>query len=440
MSIKPKLNLLDTTVAVISLVIGIGIFRTPALVAKETGSVELFFAAWIAGGIIALFGGLTFAELGSRKPYAGGFFKLASEAYHPAVAFMINWLGIVITSGATYAAVMLLGAEYLTNLIPIEGIASPTGLKITATIIVLIIFAINYLGIKTSAMVLNFITFLKITIIIIFSALAIFISANSDGTSNAPVLTQSNSLFSAFTNGLISVFFSYGGYQLVMNLCADVIEPKKNLKRGIITGVLITIGIYLLINFGYYKMLGINGVANSPLIAADIAQLIFGSTGSKIISFIIFISAAGFVNVSMLHLPRIYHAMAEEKVVPKAFMKMNEKTQVQEFTLIFLTLVILFFIVMQGQFDKLINIIMFNDNLAIAVVASTIFVYRRRKEEADLYTGFKVNPAIHFVYVLFLLIVAFKAFSLDYVSGIYSILVLLSGLPLYFLIRKFSKF
>lgn len=438
MSIKPKLNLLDTTVAVISLVIGIGIFRTPALVAKETGSVELFFAAWIAGGVIALFGGLTFAELGSRKPFAGGFYKLASEAYHPAVAFMINFLGIVITSGATYAAVMLLGAEYLSGLIPIEGISSPVGLKITATIIVLIIFIINFLGIKTSATVLNIITISKIGVIVIFSAVAIFLSGSGD-TSKPVEIVQNSSLFSAFTNGLISVFFSYGGYQLVMNLCADVIEPNKNLKRGIITGVLLTIGIYLLINYGYYKMLGFNGVAGSPLIAAEVAQLIFGSAGNKIISFIIFISAAGFVNVSMLHLPRIYHAMAEEKVVPKAFMKVNEKTQVQEFTLIFLTFVILFFIIMQGQFDKLINIIMFNDNLAIAVVASTIFVYRRRKEETDLYEGFKVNPLIHFIYVLFLLIVAFKAFSQDYVSGLISLLVLFAGLPLYFIIRKFSK-
>jgi len=438
MSIKPKLNLLDTTTAVISLVIGIGIFRTPAIVAKETGSVELFFAAWIAGGVIALFGGLTFAELGSRKPFAGGFYKLASEAYHPAVAFMINFLGIVVTSGATYAAVMLLGAEYLSGLIPIEGISSPIGLKISASIIVLIIFIINFLGIKTSANVLNIITISKIGVIVIFAAIAIFISGGA-GTNSAPVVAQNNSLFSAFTNGLISVFFSYGGYQLVMNLCADVIEPKKNLKRGIITGVLLTIGIYLLINFGYYKLLGFNGVASSPLIAADMAQLIFGSAGHKIISFIIFISAAGFVNVSMLHLPRIYHAMAEEKVVPKAFMKVNEKTQVQEFTLIFLTLVILFFIIMQGQFDKLINIIMFNDNLAIAVVASTIFIYRRRKEETASYDGFKVSPVIHFIYVLFLLIVAFKAFSLDYVSGLFSLLVLFAGLPLYFIIRKFSK-
>ena len=437
MNIKPKLNLLDTTVAVISLVIGIGIFRTPAIVAKETGSIELFFAAWLVGGIIAILGGLTFAELGSRKPFAGGFYKLASDAYHPAVAFMINWLGIVITSGATYAAVMLLGAEYLSVLIPIEGINSPIGLKITATIIVLVIFIINYLGIKTSATVLNFITISKIAVIIIFSAIAIFITGDSS-VSNAPQITQSNSLFSAFTNGLISVFFSYGGYQLVLNLCGDVIEPKRNLKRGIIIGVLITIGIYLLINFGYFKLLGINGIANSPLIAADMAQIIFGSAGSKIISFIIFISAAGFVNVSMLHLPRVYSAMAEEKVVPKAFMKINEKTQVQEFTLLFLTFVILFFIIMQGQFDKLINIIMFNDNLAIAVVASTIFVYRRKKEETEIYTGFKVSPIIHFIYVLFLLIVSFKAFSQDVVSGIISLGVLALGLPLYFIIRKLS--
>lgn len=433
MNIKPKLTLLDTTVAVISLVIGIGIFRTPALVAKETGSTELFFAAWITGGIIALLGGLTFAEIGSRKPFAGGFYKLVSEAYHPALAFMVNWLGVIITSGATYAAVMILGAEYLSLLIPIDGINSPIGLKLTASLIVIILFIINYLGIKTSAKVLNVITIFKIGIIIIFSLLAIFISGNS--TSTPPQLAQNNSLFSAFFNGLIAVFFTYGGYQLIMNLCADVIEPKRNLKRGIIYGVIITIILYLLINFGYFKLLGINGIANSPLIAADTAGIIFGSAGSKIISFIIFISAAGFVNVSMMHLPRIFHAMAEDKVIPEKFMRVNDKTQVQEFSLTFLTIVILIFIIFQGQFDKLINIIMFNDNLVIAIVASTIFVYRS-KMQSEEYTGFKVNPIIPIIFILFLLIVSFKAFSQDYTSGFISLFVLILGLPIYFLMKK----
>jgi basic amino acid/polyamine antiporter, APA family len=438
MSIKPKLNLLDTTVAVVSLVIGIGIFRTPALVAKETGSPGLFFAAWITGGIIALLGGLTFAELGSRKPFAGGFYKLASEAYHPAIAFMFNWLGVVITSGATYAAVLILGSEYLSALIPIEGINSPLGLKITSTCIVIILFVINYLGIKTSATVLNIITISKIGIIIIFSFLAIFISGNNT-TAPATPLIQNTSLFSAFAGGLIAVFFTYGGYQLVMNLCADVIEPKRNLKRGIILGVATTIVLYLLINFGYYRLLGIEGIANSPLIAADTAKIIFGSAGSKIISFIIFISAAGFVNVSLMHLPRIFHAMAEDKVIPSKFMKVNEKSQVQEFTLIFITLIILIFIIFQGQFDKLINIIMFNDNLVIAVVASTIFVYRKRKSDSEEYTGFKVNPIIPAIFILFLLIVSFNAFSKDIVSGLISILVLFLGLPIYYVLKKTVK-
>ncbi|MFA5405289.1 MAG: amino acid permease [Ignavibacteria bacterium] len=438
MSIKPKLNLLDTTVAVVSLVVGIGIFRTPALVAKETGSPELFFAAWITGGIIALLGGLTFAELGSRKPLAGGFYKLASEAYHPALAFMINWLGVIITSGATYAAVLILGSEYLSALIPIEGINSPFGLKITATCIVIILFIINFLGIKTSATVLNAITISKIGIIIIFSFLAIFISGNNADTPVVPLI-QNPSLFSAFSNGLIAVFFTYGGYQLIMILCAGLIEPKRNLKRGIIFGVVTTIIVYLLINFGYYKLLGTEGVANSPLIAADTARIIFGSTGSKIISFVIFISAAGFVNVSLMHLPRIFYAMADDKVIPSVFMKVNDKTQVQEYSLILLTIIILIFIIFQGQFDKLLNIIMFNDNLVIAIVASTIFVFRKRKSDTVEYTGLKVNPIIPAIFILFLLIVSFKAFSQDITSGLISILVLFLGLPIYFILRKTVK-
>jgi amino acid transporter len=98
---------------VVSLVIGIGIFRTPSIVARDTGSPELFFTAWITGGVICLIGGLVFAEIGARNPVAGGFYKIVSDAYHPAIAFMLNWLLIIITSGATFAAVALIASEYL---------------------------------------------------------------------------------------------------------------------------------------------------------------------------------------------------------------------------------------------------------------------------------------------------------------------------------------
>lgn len=435
---------------VVSLVIGIGIFRTPAIVAKDTGSPEIFFLAWLTGGVICLLGGLTFAEIGSRKPLAGGFYKVVSDAYHPAFAFMLNWLGVIITVSATFAAVAFIASEYLIksigDFIPFinyQSIASENGIKITASLITLFLFFINYIGIKSGSRLLNFITVLKIAIILIFAVSAFFTSAPplENPVSNSSNASFFTALFGFFI-GLRAVFFTVGGYQLTTNLAADVIEPKKNLPKAIIIGVLIVIILYLLINFGYYKLLGFNGIANSNLIAADMANIIFGSAGSRIISMAIFISAAGFLNATIMYIPRTYHAMAQDNIIPPIFKKVNPKTQVQEFVLIFMFLLILLFTFTLGKFDRILNVIMFNDSLVIAITASTIFIFRYRSAREKLtFDGFKTPfyPAIPVLFILFLLIVSFFSFREDLSSGLMSLLVLVLSLPLFFIFRYINK-
>jgi len=435
---------------VVSLVIGIGIFRTPAIVAKDTGSPEMFFLAWLTGGFICLIGGLTFAEIGARKPFAGGFYKVVSEAYHPAFAFMINWLGVIITVSATFAAVAFIASEYLIksigDFIPFinyQSLSSENGIKITASIITFFLFFINYIGIKSGSRLLNFITVLKIAIILIFAVSAFFTSSpnkvsTSTVTSNANFISA---LFGFFI-GLRAVFFTVGGYQLTTNLAADVIEPKRNLPKAIITGVIAVIALYLLINIGYYKLLGFNGIANSNLIAADMADIIFGSAGSKIISMAIFISAAGFLNATILYIPRTYHAMAEDCIIPAIFKKVNLKTQVQEFVLIFMFILILFFTFTLGKFDSVLNVIMFNDSLVIAVTASTLFIFRYRSSKDKIqFDGFKTPfyPILPAIFILFLLIVSFFSFKEDLLSGLLSLLVLSLSFPLFFIFRYINK-
>ena len=453
MSIKPKLNLFDTTMVVVSLVIGIGIFRTPAIVARDTGSVEMFFLAWITGGVICLIGGLIFAEIGARKPFAGGFYKLVSEAYHPSIAFMLNWLGLIITLSATFAAVSIIASEYLIKAIgDVQPFINPVylksgnGIKITAALIVLILFIINFIGIKSGAITLNIITVIKILIILFFSFISIFFKTDSNAELLKPAIEPSGTgvplMLLGFAIGLRAVFFTVGGYQITTNLAADVKNSRKNLPLGIITGVIIVVTLYLLINYGYYKLLGFEGIVKSDLIAADMANAIFGPIGSRIISLAIFISAAGFMNATIMYTPRVYHAMAEDKVLPKIFMKVNEKNQVQEFGLIFMFVLILIFILTQGTFDRILNVIMFNDALVIAVTASTIFVFRyRTKKQNQQWDGFKIPfyPVLPVVFVFFLLLVSFMSFREDVISGCISLGILFLCYPLYRVMVKYIK-
>ena len=239
MSIKPKLNFLDITMAVVSLVIGIGIFRTPSIVAQNTGNTLLFFTAWILGGFIAMMGGLVFAEIGSRKPLAGGFYKIVSEVYHPSIGFMLNWVYFFINC-ASFAAVCLIGSEYLCYILPINEEYLTIYIKLISICVTLLLFIINFIGIKMGSIALNIITFLKISMILLFSILAFVFSIENGANQNIDIshISSGNPIL-ALGTGLIAVFFTYGGYQMTMNLCSDVLKPKRNIPLGIFTGIII---------------------------------------------------------------------------------------------------------------------------------------------------------------------------------------------------------
>ena len=149
MKLKPKLNYFDLTMIVISLVIGIGIFRVPSTIAQNAETPAIFYTVWVIGGLIAACGALIFAEIGSRLPVAGGFYKIFSHCYHPALAFMFNWTQIII-NGASAAVVGIIGAEYINPFLP-ATFQGDAGVKITVTFIVLLLGTLNYLGIKMGA-------------------------------------------------------------------------------------------------------------------------------------------------------------------------------------------------------------------------------------------------------------------------------------------------
>ena len=175
MTEKPKLSLFDFIMIVVSLVIGMGIFRTPANVAAASPTPFLFFASWIAGGLVALCGALTYAEIGSRFPVAGGYYKIFSYAYHPSIAFAVNCI-ILISNAASLAGVALIGAEYITGVIFPNTKEIATTQIVIAVLSILIFYGVNLLGLKMSARAQNVLTIIKISMVLLLIA-PLFFSA-----------------------------------------------------------------------------------------------------------------------------------------------------------------------------------------------------------------------------------------------------------------------
>jgi len=438
MSIKAKLSTFDATMIVVSLVIGIGIFRTPAMVASSTGTPIIFFGAWILGGFISLLGALTFAEIGSRFPRPGAFYKVVAESYHPSVAFMLNWSNVTIVNGAGGAGVAMIGAEYLIPLIFPESMRTPALTQWTAAGLVLVLLLINYFGIKTGAWAQNILTVIKIGMILLLGFVAFSYVGVKPPAEAAPL--TSNPFWMALGIGLISVFYTYGGYQCTLNFGGDIKEPERNMPRAIFFGIAIIIGLYLLINLAYFSVLGLPGIAGAKLVAAEVARVCFGQSAYLLVSIAIFLSALGFVNVTLMQIPRSYYAMAQDGALPPIFMKVNQKTQTQEFTLLFFGGTILLSIVFLGTFERLVNYVMIFDTLNNALVASTVFVLRRRGITSPNGKAYQVPfyPFLPAFFVLFLLFITVNIIVTQPESLIVGGLILLAGYPVFLLLRKVS--
>lgn len=435
-AIEPRLSAFDASMVVVSLVIGIGIFRTPAIVARSAGSSAGFFAAWALGGLVSFLGALTFAEIGSRLPRAGGYYKVVAECYHPLLAFMLNWAQALM-QGAGAAGVAFIGAEYLLGAIAVSASRHDGLLTLTAVALMLLLLALNWLGIRSGARTQNVLSLVKIVMI---AGVALLAFAFGAGPGHPPVAPSGSGTEWGFAAALVAVFYTYGGYQTAMNLGGDLRDPRRNLPRAVTGGMLIVVSLYLLVNVAYHHVLGLSGVAASDLVAAAMLRALVGPFGERLVSAAIFLSAAGFVNATILQVPRSYYAMAQDGALPAAFLRIHPRTQVQRAGLAFFGATMLLPALLLGSFEKLLNYVMFSDALMLVTVASTIFLLRRRatpEEDASVFRmpGYPVLPAL---FVLALAGVALRVALTETALALGGTAVLLAGAPLYRLARRAS--
>lgn len=437
MSITPKLTRFDLSMIVVSLVIGMGIFAAPAEVAKTSSNPYLYFGAWLLGGAVSLCGALTFAEIGARYPTTGGFYKVFSFCFHPAFAFMVNWV-LVISNAASVAAVALIGAEYINPVIMPQSLQNDMGVKIMTIGSVLILYVINYLGIKMSARTQNVLTLFKIGMILILCT-AVFKGDIHEADKIAE--HHNNNSISAFGLSLVAVFFTYGGYQQTINFGGDIINAKVNIPKAIFFGIATVISLYMLINFAYYSVLGISGLQQKTTLAATLAGALFGAAGYKIVSLLMFVSVLAFVNVNIMANPRVYYAMAEDGILPAKFKRVNSQTQVQEFGLSFFVGAVLIILLFAGSFQKILSYVMFFDTIGLSTAAVSIFILRRKTKHLNN-TGIysmKWYPLIPVIFITTYWFVTISIFIENPQAALICILAFIAGLIIYFITKRSQR-
>jgi APA family basic amino acid/polyamine antiporter len=396
---KKQLNLFDLVMIVVSLVIGMGIFRTPTVVANRTGTPLLFFLAWLAGGCIAFCGGLTYAEIGSRYPVTGGYYKIFSYGYHPSLAFAINCI-ILVSNAGSIAGVGVIGAEYIGNFFYGDKPTPELFRQLVTTGAVTFFYLINLLGLRMSSRVQNILTIFKIVLILLLLT-SVF--------GHHPVLAHPQAVprggggmtmgwLKALGYGLIAVSFTYGGYQQTINFGGEVRDASRVIPRGISYGVALIILLYLSINLVYVKVIGFEQLKSADSIAAILMDHLFGPGGDRILRILMFLSVLAYVNVSVMSNPRVMYAMSEEGILPAIFKKKTAGRDVIIWSLTAYSAAICLTLLFTSTVEKILNYTIFLDSIGFATSASTIFILRRRKvrEDQDIYRikWYPIVPAI----------------------------------------------
>ena len=434
-----KLNLFSFTMIVIGLVIGMGIFRTAATSAKDAIAPSVYFSAWIVGGIVALCGALTYAEIGSRYPVTGGYYKVFAKAYHPSIAFAINCL-ILVSNAASLSGVALIGSGYLLKLFP--GNFSDIDKALVSMGAIIIFYIINLRGLKMSSMAQNILMVIKITMIVVLIAALFFPDKYAVNDASVAVVNNANNNWMDWVKSLgvslIAVSFTYGGYQQTINFGNEVDQPAKNIPRGIFIGIIIIVVLYLLVNLSYYNLIGFNQMKGEKEIAYVVIDKIFGVTGARVFSVFLFLGVLSYVNGLLMSNPRVMYAMGDDSSLPKAFAKRNEKTGVLTFSLtVFaaMCMVILFF---SQQFEKILTFTIFLDCFGMVLSSATIFWFRKKTKELEG-TGIykmKLFPLLPIIFMSAYLFVGTSIAIADPTAAIIGVGVLAAFVVIYFVAHK----
>jgi APA family basic amino acid/polyamine antiporter len=462
MSFKRALGPFDATMVVVGGIIGAGIFINPYIVAQRLGSGPLVLGAWIAGGLVALCGALTFAELGSLKPEAGGHYGYLRDAYHPLAGSLYGWgLLLVIESGAI-AAVAITFAEYALRLVG-RGGGPAVPLAVTAIAVVTVV---NYFGVKPGSRLLNVFVVLKVAALGLLIVAGLFmpggaeyrapgseaataapgaipsapVAAEATGSSpspeaaapGAPQPAPAAPLFIvAFGAALIPVMFSYGGWQNANYIAEEIVDPRRNVPRSLILGTSIVVVTYVLVNFVYLQVLGHQGLAATLTPAADTARRVFGPAGDRFIAGAIAISTFGFLDLTVLAPSRVYYAMARDGVFFRSVARLHPTYQTPSLA-IFIQSGWAIALALTGSYAQLVDYVVFADWIFFGAAAASLFVFRRRQPLAERPPGtFRTfgYPLVPGVMVAAAVLIVASVLFASPVQSLLGLLLLAAGVP-----------
>lgn len=414
-------------------IVGAGIFMNPYVVAQRVRTPALILGAWLAGGVIALAAAFIWAELADRMPQVGGQYAYLREAYNPLVAFLYGWVLLLVIQTGGMAAVVVTFARYFMELTGLQAGEWQVGLTALAALTI-----VNCLGVRAGGTLQSALMVVKIAAIAMLVGAGAFL-IHGHSVAWRPLLDRpvSPGLISAFGAAMVPVVFAYGGWQTASFVSGEMKQPRHDLPRALVLGVAAVALLYVSVSYVCLRALGPEALAQTRTPASAVMRLALGQRGAWLIALGIAISALGFLSQSVLTAPRVYFAMANDRVFFRALAWINPRTQVPVAAIIVQsvwTMVIMFF----GIYEKILNYVISMDAMFWALTAGCLFILRRRDPAVSSFPmpGHPWTTAAFCMICIGVVANTIYTYPKDTLVGI---AILASGVPLYYIWKRVAR-
>lgn len=430
--LKKEIGLLEAITIVIGVVIGSGIFFKASSVFKNAGTPMFGIMAWVVGGLITLASALTVAEIAVAIPKTGGVFAYIKELYGEKWAFLFGWMQTLIYVPGVAAALSIVFVTQATYFIPSM---TQTVQKALAIFILFFVMMLNVLSTKLGSKVQVIATIGKLVPIFFIVIFGLVNGTAHDFT--APVLASSTVGASGFGAAILGTLWAYDGWINVGNMAGELKDPRRDLPKSIIIGLIVIVLVYVLINVAIINIMPMSSVIASSKPASDAAVIIFGDMGAALIAIGIMISIFGALNGYLMTGVRVPFAMAQDKIFPfhNFFGKVDDKFQTPINTFV-IEVVLASLYVLSGSFDTLTNLVVFVMWIFFVMCVCGIFILRSKHKDLERPYKVPLYPFVPLIGIIGGVYILVSTFITDYLSAIYGIGITLLGLPIYFYINK----
>lgn len=400
--LRKELTLYGLTMVAIGSCIGSGIFLTPSQIAGHLPSPWLILLIWGIGGIVTLTGALTFAELGTLFPKAGGVYVYLKEAYGDLFGYLYGWAYLLVICSGAIAALSIAFAYYLGFIIPLGS----TGIKVVAVSAIICVTIINILRVKAGEVFSNIFTGLKLIGIAGVVCIGFFMGKPGLLKVQSGEAVSSDNLLVAFGLALIGVLWSYGGWQHASFVAGEAKNAQRTVPRAMILGALVVGLVYILTNLAYLFLLPVDKIVASDSLAADAVSSVV-PFGGILIAVVIAVSVIGTAGIYTLSSPRIYYAMADDGIFFKKLAWVHPRFRTPVNAIITQSVWAIILLLFWGTFEDVITYVVFIDWIFFALTAFSVYLFRTtRKDIARPYKtlGYPITPAVFIVISTFFVV------------------------------------